>query len=214
MRVTTLISTPGGSRVLRHPCQHDPDTRGQGKAGPLGDRAGLGAASCRRVVRVLARAWHERRTGTGVVDEESMARYVVAAASVSKPDCSAYERRIFALRFAGSWGPLGRHPPACGAFDCGKGPDQAHQRRCWLACLDQCTACPSARGTQHYEQNSPGDVVRVDVTKLGRIRDGSVRPALGHAKGNRISPRRSRLRIPSLRLRWQLTARLLRNPQA
>jgi hypothetical protein len=116
-----------------------------GQSWPVGDRAGLGAASYRRVVPVLARARQERRTGTGVVDDESMARYVVSAASVSKPDCSAYERRIIALRFAGSLDHWDGGPPACGAFEW-QGPDQAHQRRCWLACLDQCTGVPVREG--------------------------------------------------------------------
>lgn len=82
------------------------------------------------------------------------------------------ERRIIALRFARRWGPhriaywLGLHPSQVWRV--------LHRYRMpLLAHLDQATGLPARRPRpSRYEKQSPGELVHVDIKKLGRIPDG------------------------------------------
>lgn len=97
------------------------------------------------------------------------------------------ERRIMGLRVSRRWGP------ARIAYRLGLNPATVHKvlRRYGappLSWTDPATGCrlrakPRAR---RYEHQAPGDLVHVDVKKLGRIPDGGGHRVHGRAKGNRI----------------------------
>ncbi len=97
------------------------------------------------------------------------------------------ERRIMGLRVSRRWGP------ARIGYRLGLNPATVHKvlRRYDappLAWTDPATGCrlrakPKAR---RYEHDAPGDLVHVDVKKLGRIPDGGGHRVHGRAKGNRI----------------------------
>lgn len=97
------------------------------------------------------------------------------------------ERRIMGLRVSRRWGP------ARIAYRLGLKPSTVHKvlRRYDappLSWTDPATGCrlrakPKAR---RYEHEAPGDLVHVDVKKLGRIPDGGGHRVHGRAKGNRI----------------------------
>jgi len=88
------------------------------------------------------------------------------------------ERRIIALRVNRRWGParigylLGMHPSTV---------HKVLARYCLarLSWLDRGTG----RVIRRYEHTRPGDLVHVDVKKLGRIPDGGGHRAVGRAKG-------------------------------
>lgn len=90
------------------------------------------------------------------------------------------ERRIIKLRCTRRWGParIGGHlhMPASTVhrvltrYGCAR-----------LAHLDRATATPVRR----YERARPGELVHVDVKKLGTIPDGGGHRAVGRARGNR-----------------------------
>ncbi|WP_424468111.1 IS481 family transposase, partial [Pseudoclavibacter helvolus] len=95
------------------------------------------------------------------------------------------ERRIIALRFTRRWGP---HRIA---YHLGLHPSLAHRvlRRYHMPLLrhlDQATGLP-ARKTRpaRYERASPGELVHVDIKKLGRIPAGGGHRKLGRQAGNR-----------------------------
>jgi transposase InsO family protein len=88
------------------------------------------------------------------------------------------ERRIIGLRISQRLGP------ARIAFRLGLNPSTVHRvlerYRCpRLACLDRATAVPVRR----YERDRPGELVHVDVKKLGNIPDGGGWRFLGQQAG-------------------------------
>ncbi|MFJ6376153.1 IS481 family transposase [Pseudarthrobacter oxydans] len=90
------------------------------------------------------------------------------------------ERRIIAIRVNRRWGParigylLGIHPSTVhrvlSRFGLAK-----------LAWLDRATG----RVIRRYEHHSPGDLIHVDIKKLGRIPDGGGHRSVGRTAGNR-----------------------------
>jgi len=95
------------------------------------------------------------------------------------------ERRIVALRFTRRWGPhrIAAHLHLARST---VGKVLARYRMPRLACLDQATGLPVRRpAPQRYEHDHPGDLVHVDIKKLGRIPNGGGHRALGRAKGRR-----------------------------
>lgn len=90
------------------------------------------------------------------------------------------ERRIIALRVNRRWGP------ARIGFLLGIHPSTVHRvlsrfglaRLSWL---DRATG----RVIRRYEHHSPGELVHVDIKKLGRIPDGGGHRVTGRAAGNR-----------------------------
>jgi transposase InsO family protein len=90
------------------------------------------------------------------------------------------ERRIVKLRVTRQWGP------ARIAFRLGLAPSTVHavlsRYRCPpLAHLDRA----SGRSIRRYEREHPGELVHVDIKKLGNIPDGGGHKALGRAAGRK-----------------------------
>ncbi len=90
------------------------------------------------------------------------------------------ERRIIGLRV------IARLGPARIAWRLGLNPSTVHKvlarYRCpHLACLDRGTGVPVRR----YERSAPGELVHVDVKKLGNIPDGGGHRVLSPAAGRR-----------------------------
>jgi len=88
------------------------------------------------------------------------------------------ERRIIALRVNRRWGP------ARIAYLLGMHPSTVHKvlsryRLARLSWLDRATG----RVIRRYEHTSPGDLVHIDIKKLGRIPSGGGHRAVGRAKG-------------------------------
>jgi transposase InsO family protein len=88
------------------------------------------------------------------------------------------ERRVIKLRVARRWGParIGWHP--------GLHPSTVHRilaryRLARLAWLDRGTG----RVIRRYEHAAPGDMIHVDVKKLGKIPDGGGHRIHGYARG-------------------------------
>lgn len=90
------------------------------------------------------------------------------------------ERRIIALRLNRRWGParigylLGIHPSTVHKV-------LSRYRLARLSWLDRATG----RVIRRYEHEKPGDLVHVDIKKLGRIPDGGGHRVTGRAAGNR-----------------------------
>ncbi len=101
------------------------------------------------------------------------------------------ERRIIAMRLSRRWGParIGYH--------LGVHPSTVHRvltryglaRLCWL---DRATG----RVIRRYEHTAPGDLVHVDIKKLGRIPDGGGHRAVGRAAGTANKTRTAANRRP------------------
>lgn len=90
------------------------------------------------------------------------------------------ERRIIKLRVTRRWGP------ARIAFRLGLAPSTVHQVLARYHCpplahLDRATGQPIRR----YERERPGELVHVDIKKLGNIPDGGGHKALGRAAGRK-----------------------------
>jgi transposase InsO family protein len=95
------------------------------------------------------------------------------------------ERRILALRFTRRWGPhrIAAHLHLARST---VGKVLARYRMPRLACLDQSTGLPVRKPTpQRYEHDRPGDLIHVDIKKLGRIQQGGGHRSLGRAKGRK-----------------------------
>lgn len=95
------------------------------------------------------------------------------------------ERRIVALRFTRRWGPhrIGYH---LGIPRATVGRVLARYRMPLLIHLDQATGLPVRRPpVVRYEAPAPGDLVHVDIKKLGRIPDGGGHRVLGREFGKR-----------------------------
>lgn len=95
------------------------------------------------------------------------------------------ERRIVALRFARRWGPhriayhLRLHPSLVNRVLRRSGmPLLRH--------LDQATGLPARKARPvRYERATPGELVHVDIKKLGRIPDGGGHRKLGRQQGRK-----------------------------
>lgn len=95
------------------------------------------------------------------------------------------ERRIVALRFTRRWGPhrIAAHLHLAHST---VGKVLARYRMPRLACLDQGTGLPVRKpAPRRYEHDHPGDLIHVDIKKLGRIPNGGGHRAHGRAKGRR-----------------------------
>ena len=101
------------------------------------------------------------------------------------------ERRVIGLRVSRRWGP------ARIAYHLGMHPSTVHKNLSRYGCLrlsftDPATGAPERahkRKTRRYEHKAPGDLVHVDIKKLGRIPDGGGHKVGGRAKGCRNSTR-------------------------
>ena len=91
------------------------------------------------------------------------------------------ERRIIKVRVTRRWGParigylLGLHPSTVHRV-------LARYRLARLSWLDRATG----RVVRRYEHRAPGDLIHVDIKKLGRIPDGGGHRAHGRCDGMRI----------------------------
>ena len=102
------------------------------------------------------------------------------------------ERRIIALRFARQWGPhriayrLGLHHSQVWRV-------LTRYRMPLLTHLDQATGLPARKPRPvRYEKAKPGELVHVDIKKLGRIPDGGGHRKLGREAGRKNNPRTGR----------------------
>jgi hypothetical protein len=107
-------------------------------------------------------------------------RPLVPAAPLPEPASAAGERRIIGLRVSRRLGP------APIAWQLGLNPSTVHRVLTRygcprLACLDRATAVPVRR----YERERPGELVHVDVKKLGNIPDGGGWRTAGRQRGRR-----------------------------
>lgn len=105
----------------------------------------------------------------------------------SSPNRSArrLERRIIALRFTRRWGPhrIGYH---LGVHRSTVEKILTRYRMPRLVHLDQATGLPVRRSRpQRYEHAAPGDLVHVDIKKLGRIPHGGGHRKLGRLAGKK-----------------------------
>ena len=91
------------------------------------------------------------------------------------------ERRIVKLRYLRRWGParighhLGVHPSTCHKV-------LSRYRMARLSFLDR----PTGRVVRRYEHAAPGDLVHVDIKKLGKIPDGGGHKIHGRQLGQSI----------------------------
>ena len=101
------------------------------------------------------------------------------------------ERRVLGLRVSRRWGP------ARIAYHLGMQPSTVHKILSRYGCMrlaftDPATGVPvraHRRRPRRYEHQAPGDLVHVDIKKLGRIPDGGGHKIHGRAKGKRNSKR-------------------------
>jgi transposase InsO family protein len=102
------------------------------------------------------------------------------------------ERRIIKLRFTKRWGA----PRIAAHLKMTRSTVEAVLRRYrmpLLRHLDQNTGLPVRRPIPHrYEHPEPGDLVHVDIKKLGRIPDGGGHRKLGRTAGNRNNKKAGR----------------------
>ena len=102
------------------------------------------------------------------------------------------ERRIIGLRVTRRWGPhrIGYH---LGIPRSTVGRVLTRYRMPLLAHLDQASGLPVRRPKPvRYEHAAPGDLIHMDVKKLGRIPDGGGHRAVGRRAGRRNSGGRGR----------------------
>jgi transposase InsO family protein len=99
------------------------------------------------------------------------------------------ERRIIKVRVVRRWGP------ARIGYLLGIQPSTVHRvlsryRIARLAELDRATGKVIRRSVVRYERAAPGELVHVDIKKLGNIPDGGGHKTLGRAAGRRHSGQR------------------------
>ena len=95
------------------------------------------------------------------------------------------ERRIIALRFTRRWGPH-RISYHLGIPRSTVGRVLSRYRMPLLAHLDQATGLPLRKTLPvRYERSRPGELIHVDIKKLGRIPDGGGWRKKGRTIGNR-----------------------------
>jgi len=102
------------------------------------------------------------------------------------------ERQIVALRVTNRWGPhrIGYH---LGLPRSTVGRVLTRYRMPLLRHLDQATGLPVRRpAAVRYEAERPGQLVHLDVKKLGRIPDGGGHRTVGRIVGNRHNKQRGR----------------------
>lgn len=101
------------------------------------------------------------------------------------------ERRIIALRFTKRWGPhrIGAH---LGVPRSTVGRVLQRYAMPKLDCIDQATGLPVRREAPHrYEASAPGELVHVDVKKLGRIPHGGGWRTYGRGSAQDLTARRA-----------------------
>ena len=94
------------------------------------------------------------------------------------------ERRIVKLRFTRRWGPA-RIAGRLGLPASTVHAVLARYRVPRLAHLDRATGTRIRRQLRRYEHPAPGELVHVDVKKLGRIPDGGGHRVVGRGQGRR-----------------------------
>lgn len=133
-----------------------------------------------------ARKWTKRFLAegeAGLQDRSSRPRYCPAQTPRRR------ERRVIGLRVSRRWGP------ARIAYHLGMHPSTVHKILTRYRCLrlswtDPATGAPvraARRTVKRYEHAAPGDLVHVDIKKLGRIPEGGGHKVHGRAKGRRNS---------------------------
>lgn len=132
------------------------------------------AAERFQVSPATAAKWAARfRAGRPMSDVSSRPR------SCPTRSAQRLERRIIKLRYCRRWGPhrIGYH---LGVPRSTVGRVLARYRMPPLAHLDQATGLPMRRPKPvRYEMSAPGELVHVDIKKLGRIPDGGGWRAFG-----------------------------------
>src|SRR5699024_12022267 len=115
------------------------------------------------------------RAGEGVTGRSSRPRRSLHRS------CRRREPRIIALRFTRRWCPH-RISYHLGIPRATVGRVLTRYRMPRLAWLDQATGLPVRKPTPiRYEKSRPGELVHVDIKKLGRIPDGGGHRKLGVA---------------------------------
>jgi len=116
----------------------------------------------------------------------------------SRPACSPartsrrLERRIVNLRVTRRWGPH-RISYHLGVPRSTVGRVLARYRMPLLAHLDQATGLPVRKSRPNrYERAAPGELVHVDIKRLGRIPDGGGHRKFGRTIGNRNNKKKGR----------------------
>jgi transposase InsO family protein len=133
-----------------------------------------------------ARRWAERyraEGAAGMADRPSRPRTCPHRTSERR------ERRVVGLRVSRRWGP------ARIAYHLGMNPATVHRILTRYGCVrlrwtDPATGAPvraKRREVIRYEREAPGDLVHVDVKKLGRIPDGGGHRVHGRVAGGRNS---------------------------
>jgi transposase InsO family protein len=134
-----------------------------------------------------ASRWASRyRAGEPLTDRSSRPRHSPSRLSWRT------ERRIIALRFTRQWGPhrIGFHLRLPRST---VGRALARYRMPLLVHLDQTTGLPVRRPKPvRYEHELPGQLVHIDIKKLGRIPDGGGHRKLGRQTGTRNNGRHGR----------------------
>ncbi len=154
----------------------------------------------RRLVElVVVRGWSLRRAAERFQCSPATAkRWVDRARSglpmtdrSSRPYCSPrrcsirLERRIVALRFTRRWGPH-RISYHLGVPRSTVGRVLARYRMPLLHHLDQASGLPIRKPrTVRYEQDRPGQLIHIDIKKLGRIPNGGGHRMIGRQAGAR-----------------------------
>ncbi len=138
------------------------------------------AAERFQVSSATASKWANRyRAGEPMSDRSSRPHH-------SPTRCSQHlERRIIKLRFCRQWGPH-RISYRLGVPRSTVGRVLARYCMPLLAHVDQATGLPvRAPKAVRYEASAPGELVHVDIKKLGRIPDGGGHRKVGRTIGNR-----------------------------
>ena len=140
------------------------------------------AAERYQVAVTTAARWssrYRRHGASGVIDRSSRPRRGPGHTPIR------IERRILNLRVTRRWGP------ARIGYLLGVAPSTVHRvltryRVPRLAELDRATGRPiRRRAVRRYEHAAPGDLVHVDIKKLGNIPDGGGHKVLGRQRGKR-----------------------------
>jgi len=145
------------------------------------------AAERFQVSPATAQKWAARyRTGLPLTDRSSRPR--------TSPNRlpKRREHRILSLRFNRRWGPH-RISYHLGISRSTVGRVLARYRMPRLDHIDQATGLPLRKvHPTRYEMTRPGELVHVDIKKLGRIPDGGGHRMLGRTLGNRNNKKQSR----------------------
>ena len=164
-----------------------------------------------QVSRATVSKWVRRYRAAGMA---GLADHSSRPHSSPSQTCRRTERRILALRFTRRWGPhrIGYH------LHVPQSPESKvlnRYRMPLLGHIDLKTglAVRKPKPTR-YEHANPGDLVHIDVKKLGRIPNGGGWRNLGRSNGEeeQEEDHPDRLRIPALHHQRPLPSRLLRNP--